>query len=76
MRNGLRDLDLLRNMEKFADDSDFQEQWRDVKSIAKSKLAEHIKRKTGILVNHDSLFDIQANASTNTSDSISMCFTF
>ena len=56
----LTNLDLLRNIEKFAEDPDFQKQWRDVKSVAKVKLAEHIQRKTGILVNPDSLFDIQA----------------
>ncbi len=55
-----RDLMQLRGLEKFADDSAFQEQWREVKHAAKQDLADCIVERTGILLNPDSLFDVQA----------------
>ncbi|MBN2270224.1 MAG: glycogen/starch/alpha-glucan phosphorylase [Sedimentisphaerales bacterium] len=56
----LWDLDQLRKLETFADDTDFQQQWRDVKHIAKCRLAELIKQRVGVTVDPTSLFDIQA----------------
>ncbi|MBN1975204.1 MAG: glycogen/starch/alpha-glucan phosphorylase [Sedimentisphaerales bacterium] len=55
----LTDLDKLRKIETFADNADFQRQWREVKNIAKCKLAMLIKQRTGVVVNPESLFDIQ-----------------
>ena len=56
----LTDLDSLRKLETFADDAEFQQQWRDVKRTAKDKLAGLIEQRTGVAVNPESLFDIQA----------------
>jgi starch phosphorylase len=56
----LRDLHQLRQLEPLADDATFQQQWRDVKLTAKRSLAAFIKQRTGVNVNPESLFDIQA----------------
>jgi starch phosphorylase len=56
----LHDLDMLRKLEKFADDPEFQQQWRHVKQTAKSRLAGLIAQRCGIIVDPASLFDIQA----------------
>jgi starch phosphorylase len=49
----------LRGLEPLADDKAFQEQWRDVMLANKRDLAALIKLRTGVDVNHESLFDIQ-----------------
>ena len=56
----LRDLDQLRKLEPLADDAEFQQQWREVKLAAKRSLAALIEQRTGVKVNPESLFDIQA----------------
>ncbi len=56
----LRDLDQIRRLEPLADDADFQQQWRDVKLAAKRSLAALIEQRTGVKVNPESLFDVQA----------------
>jgi starch phosphorylase len=56
----LRDLDQLRQLEPLADDATFQQQWREVKLAAKRNLAALIEQRTGVKVNPESLFDIQA----------------
>jgi len=55
----LRDLDQLRKLEPFADDADFQQQWREVKLTAKRSLTALIEHRTGVRVNPESLFDVQ-----------------
>jgi starch phosphorylase len=49
----------LRQLERFADDEEFQNEWRQVKQDNKRDLAVFIKERTGILVDPESLFDIQ-----------------
>jgi starch phosphorylase len=56
----LCDLDKLRKLEPLADDAKFQEQWRAVKLTAKRGLAALIEQRTGVKVDPESLFDIQA----------------
>jgi len=56
----LRDLDQLRRLEPLADEAKFQQQWRDVKLAAKRSLTAIIEQRTGVKVNPESLFDIQA----------------
>ena len=56
----LHDLDRLRKLEAFADDTEFQQQWRDVKHTAKCRLGNLIEQRVGIRVDSASLFDIQA----------------
>ena len=57
--NWLKDLSQLRQLEPFADDTEFQQQWRDVKLANKRRLAALIQERTGIPVAPESLFDIQ-----------------
>ena len=57
--NWLRDLNQLRKLEPFADDTEFQQQWREVKLANKRRLAERIAERTGITVTPESLFDVQ-----------------
>jgi glycogen phosphorylase len=55
----LQDLNQLRQLERFADDAEFQQQWRDVKLANKSRLATLINNRTSIIVSPESLFDVQ-----------------
>jgi starch phosphorylase len=57
--NWVRDLNQLRKLEPFADDAEFQQQWRDVKLANKRWLAALIAERTGIKVAPESLFDVQ-----------------
>jgi starch phosphorylase len=49
----------LRRLEAWADDAEFQNQWRQVKRGNKAALVRLIKERTGIVVDPESLFDIQ-----------------
>ena len=53
------DLRSLKGLEKYAGDAAFHQDWRAMKLAAKRRLAERIKDRTGIVVDPDSLFDIQ-----------------
>jgi starch phosphorylase len=57
--NWLRDLNQLRKLESFADDPEFQQQWREVKLANKRRLAALIADRTGIKIAPESLFDVQ-----------------
>ncbi len=49
----------LRQLEEFVSDVELGEQWREVKRQNKCALAKLIKERTGIVVDPDSLFDVQ-----------------
>jgi glycogen phosphorylase len=49
----------LRGIEEFADDDGFRSAWRAVKRHNKALLAAFIKKRTGVVVDPDTLFDIQ-----------------
>jgi glycogen phosphorylase len=55
----IRDLNQLRKLESFADDPEFQQQWREVKLANKRHLAAVIAERTRIKVSPESLFDVQ-----------------
>ncbi|RKF59623.1 Glycogen phosphorylase [Erysiphe neolycopersici] len=55
----LKDLNLLNDLEKYADDEEFKKEWAEIKFSNKARLAKHIKKTTGITVNPAALFDIQ-----------------
>ncbi len=57
--NWIKHLDELRKLEDFVEDSDFRTQWRQVKREIKEDLAKYIQAKNHIVVNPDSLFDVQ-----------------
>ncbi len=55
----LKDATELRKLEAFASDPAFQQRWREVKLANKSRLARLIEERTGIVVNPETLFDVQ-----------------
>ena len=54
-----RDLDRLKNIEKFTKDKEFLQNIREVKHANKMHLAEHIFEEMGIKVDPHSIFDVQ-----------------
>ncbi|MDJ0632232.1 MAG: glycogen/starch/alpha-glucan phosphorylase [Xenococcaceae cyanobacterium MO_188.B29] len=52
-------LEALKQLEPFADRVDFRQQWQETKLAVKKELASYTRRKTGIAVNPNSLFDVQ-----------------
>ncbi len=54
-----RDLDLLRGLEKVADDAGFQREFMAIKRANKVELAGIIKAQCGVDVSPDALFDVQ-----------------
>ena len=55
----LKDLTMLNELEKYADDKEFKKEWAEIKYANKVRLAKHIKATTGVTVNPSALFDIQ-----------------
>jgi starch phosphorylase len=49
----------IGRIEPFAADPTFRDEWRSVKAANKAKLATLVKERTGVIVNPESLFDIQ-----------------
>jgi len=56
----VKDLDQLRRLEPLAEKASFREEWRQVKLANKTALASWIEQRTGVKVNPNSLFDVQA----------------
>ncbi|MFA7348712.1 MAG: glycogen/starch/alpha-glucan phosphorylase [Desulfurivibrionaceae bacterium] len=52
-------LDYLRNLEPYADQPKFQKKWAKVKTENKKRLAAIIKQDCGVVVNPNTLFDVQ-----------------
>jgi glycogen phosphorylase len=55
----LKDLDEMRSIEKFIDDSEFCDRWREIKQDNKRSLAAYILKVKGLEVDINSLFDVQ-----------------
>jgi starch phosphorylase len=55
----IKDLGKLVELEKFADDEQFQKSWRDIKRANKEDLAVLARDRTGVSVDPESLFDVQ-----------------
>lgn len=55
----LQELEQLRGLEPMADDAAFRAEWRETKLENKRVLAAMLRRRTGILVEPTSLFDVQ-----------------
>lgn len=53
------DLFELKRLEPFAEDAEFRKRWREVKRLNKRRLADYIERTHDVMVNPDSLFDVQ-----------------
>lgn len=56
----IKNLDELRNLEAYADEPGFRNEFRQIKHAIKQHLADYIKSHTDIDVDANSLFDIQA----------------
>lgn len=57
--NWHKQLEDLKQLEAFVDDTEFCDRWRQIKQENKQKLAEYIQQQNGIEVDPNSLFDIQ-----------------
>ena len=55
----IKKLTEMKNLEKYARDKGFQEEWRAVKYACKKLLTEKLKKWEGIDVSVDTLFDVQ-----------------
>lgn len=55
----LKNLDLLKGLEKFLDDKSFKKQWDEIKKANKVRLAQYVEKTLGYVLNTDALFDIQ-----------------
>jgi glycogen phosphorylase len=55
----VRDLDQLKELVDHAGDADFRRQFRAVKQANKARLAAYIEQKVGVVVDADSMFDVQ-----------------
>ncbi|NLE64622.1 MAG: glycogen/starch/alpha-glucan phosphorylase, partial [Elusimicrobia bacterium] len=53
------DLDQLKSLEEYAQNREFGRRWRAIKHANKMALADYIERTTDIVVNPNSLFDVQ-----------------
>ncbi len=57
--NWINNLNELKKLETFVDDSGFRQKWWEIKQAIKQDLAAYTQKKVGITVNPESLFDIQ-----------------
>lgn len=57
--NWIRHLERLKALEEYAENTTFQQEWITAKRKNKEKLARIIQTETGILVDPDSMFDMQ-----------------
>jgi glycogen phosphorylase len=57
--NWVYDLDDLRKLEKYVDDLDFREEFRNAKWLNKKLLIDLIEENNGIKINSESMFDVQ-----------------
>ncbi|CAG8675633.1 8755_t:CDS:10 [Funneliformis caledonium] len=58
-KDWLKNLYLLKGLEKCVNKKDFRKRWVDVKHSNKARLAKYIEKSTGIIVNPNALFDVQ-----------------
>ncbi len=54
----IKDLTQLRALEPLAQDPQFRARWREIKRANKLRLALHAERKTGVVLDPDSMFDV------------------
>ncbi|MEJ2572066.1 MAG: glycogen/starch/alpha-glucan phosphorylase [Gammaproteobacteria bacterium] len=55
----IRDLEQLHGLEPLAEDGAFRDMWRGVKHANKQDFADFVRKRTGTLIDPDSLYDVQ-----------------
>jgi starch phosphorylase len=55
----IRNLAELRQLETMIDDANFRAEWRDIKRHNKVRLAELVRDRTGVMIDPDSIYDVQ-----------------
>ena len=55
----VRELDQLKKLVSHAEDAEFRRQFREVKQANKARLARYIEQKVGVVVDVNSMFDVQ-----------------
>ncbi len=55
----LKHLDELQQLKPLINDATFRDEWRQIKKAVKADLTDRILQRTGVVVNPDSMFDIQ-----------------
>lgn len=55
----ITDLEQIKGIQKFQKNAEFRQRWADIRQSNKRKLAEYIYRKQNVLINPDTLFDVQ-----------------
>lgn len=55
----LKNLDEMRKIEKFIDDPEFCDRWRQIKQDNKQHLVDYVRKYRGIEMNVNSIFDVQ-----------------
>jgi len=55
----IKDLDQLKQLETYAQDAVFRQQWQHIKHENKITFAQLVKSKTGLIINPDSMYDVQ-----------------
>lgn len=63
----------VQRLRDYADDPQLQEQWREVKAIAKKKAAARIESLTGVKVNPEALFDVQVGQTRHSRPGATKC---
>ena len=58
-KDWVTNLDKLKSIEAFVEDTQFRQRWREIKRDNKLALADYIRKHNGIEVDPDSLFDVQ-----------------
>ncbi len=53
------DLGQIKKISSYADDGAFRKKWNDIKNENKKRLAKYIEDKNKVIINPDSLFDVQ-----------------
>ena len=56
----ITDLDKLHELEKYADDNDFIQEFRRIKRDNKKRLVQHVYKTTRVMINKDSMYIVHA----------------
>ena len=55
----ITDLSRLNEIVPYAEDASFRDRWKEIKKNNKLKLTEYVKNKTGLIIDPNSIFDVQ-----------------